>query len=119
MRWEKAIYEVQYKVFDIGERVTPTSPRCPLDPGIYTVTEYHRPRHEGDEVVVFVEGHKTGVSGEYLTSVDTVEKPEDDTLVEKLQAYVAQLEKQTTTGWCTQDAVDILEHLKNILSTVV
>jgi len=77
MRWEKVIYEVQYKVFDIGERVTPTSPRCPLDPGIYTVTKYHGPRHEGDEVVVFVEGHKTGVSGEYLTSVDNpVNKPD-------------------------------------------
>ena len=86
MRWERAIFEVQYKVFDVGEKVTPTSPRCPLDPGVYTVTKCHKPLYEGDETVVFVEGHATGVSGEYLTSVENpAGRPDGDTLVEKLR----------------------------------
>ena len=70
MRRETTTWTEEYKVFDNGEKVKPTSPRCPLPPGVYVVTKCHKPMYAGDEVIVFVEGHDTGFSGEYLTAVE-------------------------------------------------
>ncbi len=49
-----------------GDRVTPASSRSALGPGEYVVESCHEPQYPGDDVIVFVEGHRTGVSGEYL-----------------------------------------------------
>jgi hypothetical protein len=69
MKWCKETFVVEYKMFDVGEKIKPTSNRCPLEEGVYTVVECHAPRFPGDDSVVFVEGRATGVSTEYLTNV--------------------------------------------------
>ncbi len=69
MEYVQATYLVRYKVFTPGEVVRPTSRRCPLDEGEYVVTRYVPPLSPGDEPIVFVEGRRTGVEAEYLTSV--------------------------------------------------
>lgn len=70
MRIETRAYEVSYRMFDVGERITPTSNRCPLEMGeVYVVTGCSSPIHGGDDAVVFVEGRPYGVSTEYLTTV--------------------------------------------------
>ena len=59
--------ELEWTVFEPGDQVSPTSSRCPLEPGIYTVTEFFPPLLPYcQEGTVFVEGHKYGVSAEYL-----------------------------------------------------
>ncbi len=69
MEYVQATYLVRYKVFTPGEVVRPTSRRCPLDEGEYVVTRYVPPLSPGDDPIVFVEGRRTGVEAEYLTSV--------------------------------------------------
>ena len=70
MRTEKYTFEVEYRMFDVGEQVTPTSPRSPLEMGkVYTVTRCVAPFRPLDDSVVFVEGRETGVSADYLTTV--------------------------------------------------
>lgn len=69
MEYVQATYLVRYKVFTPGEVVRPTSRRCPLDEGEYVVTRFVPPLSPGDEPIVFVEGRRTGVEAEYLTSV--------------------------------------------------
>ena len=70
MRYETRTFEIKFKVFEVGEKVRPTSPRCPLEPGEYIVTRCVLPLCASDDnSVVFVEGHKYGVSEEYLTAV--------------------------------------------------
>ena len=69
MEYVQATYLVRYKVFTPGEVVRPTSRRCPLDEGEYVVTRYVPPLSPGDDPIVFVEGHRTGVEAEYLISV--------------------------------------------------
>ena len=55
----------------MGEKVKPTSPRGPLEPGEYVVTRCVLPPcASDDDSVVFVEGHKYGVSTTYLTAVE-------------------------------------------------
>jgi hypothetical protein len=70
MRVETITFEVSYKVFDVGEKVRPSSNRCTLEPGVYTVTSCVTPSFPGDYTIVFVEGHRTGVSAEYLVPAD-------------------------------------------------
>ena len=60
-----------HSIYEVGDRVTPTSNRHELEMGkTYTVTECIEPCYAGDVVTVFVEGQETGVGGEYLTLVD-------------------------------------------------
>lgn len=68
MRIEAIAFRVEYKMFEPGERIRPTS--CPLDPGEYVVTSCSAPVSPGDDSVVFVEGRQRGVGTEYLGSVD-------------------------------------------------
>ena len=74
MKRETITWKQEIKVFEVGEKVQPTSPRCPLSPGTYTVVAYHRPLFAGEEPIVFVEGRSFGVSAEHLIGVE-VEKP--------------------------------------------
>lgn len=69
MEYVQATYLVRYKVFTPGEVVRPTYRRCPLDEGEYVVSRYVPPLSPGDDPIVFVEGRRTGVEAEYLTSV--------------------------------------------------
>lgn len=66
MKIETVTYEVQIKVFDVGERVRPTSSRCPLEPGEYVVRSYARPHFPGEDPVIFVYGRDQGLSTEYV-----------------------------------------------------
>jgi len=63
-------YTFNYKTFEPGDFVGPTSKRCPLDPGRYKVVKFVKPLipYETDGIV-FVEGKKTGISAEYLAKV--------------------------------------------------
>lgn len=79
MRYETITWTEKYKIFDVGERVIATSPRCSLAPGwIYVVTKYIPPTCPGDHPVVFVEGRETGINAEY---VGPAEKGSDDASV--------------------------------------
>jgi hypothetical protein len=69
MRKKEIQWTETITVFDVGEVVRPTSRRCPLADVSWTVTKCIEPRFPGDPVIVFVEGHPTGVNGEYLTAV--------------------------------------------------
>jgi len=67
-------FEVTYNYFEPGTLVTPTSNRCVVRPGFtYRVTECKEPRFPGDDCIVFVEGHGTGFSTEYLKEVTLLE----------------------------------------------
>jgi hypothetical protein len=70
MRREAITFRIEYKMFEPGERIRPTSSRCPLGPGEYVVTSCVAPISPGDDSTVFVEGHQWGVGTEYLESVD-------------------------------------------------
>lgn len=70
MRREAFIVRVEYKMFEPGERIRPTSSRCPLHPGEYVVTGCVPPISPGDDSIVFVGGHRSGLGTEYLESVD-------------------------------------------------
>ena len=69
MEIKTVTYTETYKMFEVGERIRPTSPRCSLEPGEYIVTKCIAPLFAGEESVVFVEGHKYGISTEYLEPV--------------------------------------------------
>jgi hypothetical protein len=67
MRTITVTWTETYTVFDVGDKVTPTSHRSWLDMGkVYTVTECKEPKFAGDGVTVFVEGVRQGDSAEYL-----------------------------------------------------
>lgn len=70
MRIEARTFRVEYKMFDVGERIRPTSSRCPLEPGEYVVTSCVAPSSPGDDSTVFVEGEPWGVGTDYLESAD-------------------------------------------------
>ena len=72
MRIEEITWTEKYKMFEVGERIVPTSRRCSLNPGIYVVTKCVAPICAGDESVVFVEGRDTGISTEYVTAVQEI-----------------------------------------------
>jgi len=69
--------EIAYDVYESGELVKPSSPRCPLEPGSYRVTKCIEPvcawTHglpDTEFCTVFVEGHNYGISAEYLMLAD-------------------------------------------------
>lgn len=66
---------VRYKMFDVGELIVPVSPRAPLCAGPYKVVRCLPPDCVDDEAIVFVEGHKFGMTSEYYGPY--VEKKED------------------------------------------
>lgn len=66
MRYAEKSFPVRYKVFDVGERVSPTSSRCPLEPGIYTVTRYIEPRAADDKPMVFLAGRWASFDATHL-----------------------------------------------------
>jgi hypothetical protein len=70
MQIEAITFRVEYKMFEPGERIRPTSSRCPLDSGEYVVTRCRAPISPGDDSIVFVEGRQRGVETEYLQSAD-------------------------------------------------
>ena len=70
MRMEQKTFTVEYRMFDVGERVRPSSPRCPLRSGIYVVSRCLAPMFAGEEATVFVEGREHGVSAQYLMAAD-------------------------------------------------
>lgn len=72
MRTETKTFTVEYVIFDVGEKITPATHRCCLPPGIYTVTECIAPINPGEDSVVFVEGHKTGVDACHFTKAKDV-----------------------------------------------
>lgn len=70
MRTITVTWTETYTMLDIGDKVTPTSPRSWLEMGkVYTVTECHEPTNPNDSVTVFVEGVRQGGSAEYLRVV--------------------------------------------------
>lgn len=77
MRTITETWTVTYTVFDVGDKVTPTSAsETWLEMGkVYTVTECHEPRNPGDSVTVFVEGVRQGGSAEYLRLVTEMPPP--------------------------------------------
>ena len=75
MQIKTKTFDITYTVFEVGERVTPSSSRCPLDPGVYIITRCIEPRSPGDDdSIVFVEGHDRGISAEYLMPADVTEE---------------------------------------------
>jgi hypothetical protein len=98
MRREAITVRVEYKMFEPGERIRPTSSRCPLDPGEYVVASCVAPISPCDDSTVFVEGYQWGVGTEYLESVDR-ENPRHapdptDGVLEFADMYAA-----ATEGW--------------------
>lgn len=72
--------EITYDVYESGELVKPSSPCCPLMPGVYRVTRCIEPvdiwTHglpNTEFCTVFVEGHEYGISAEYLMLVEEKE----------------------------------------------
>lgn len=60
-----------HSIYEVGDRVTPTSNRSKLEMGkTYVVTECIEPQYAGDVVTVFVEGEEIGVYGHWLTLAD-------------------------------------------------
>ena len=82
----------RYKLFDVGERVIPTSRRSGLDEGVYVVTRCTPPLYFEDHATVFLEGHTHGFDTYYLTSVDD---PEEDWVREKAERLMGAKEEQT------------------------
>ncbi len=74
MRWEEITWTEKYKMFEVGELITPTSTRCPLASGVYEVEECKAPKFAGEQSMVFVKGHRYGVSTEYLARAVTEEE---------------------------------------------
>ena len=67
MTRETKTFEVEYKRFDVGEKVKAGSTRCPLEQGkTYEVTEFHAPMFPGEDAIIFVKGEKYGISAEYV-----------------------------------------------------
>lgn len=63
------VFEVEYKYFEPGTMVKPTSNRCSLSEGIYEIISCTEPLYASDEAICFVKGHKYGISTEYLEEV--------------------------------------------------
>jgi len=71
MRIETRTFEVEYKRFEVGERVKSGSSRCPLTPGmVYVVTKWAGPTAPDDIAIVFVKGQKHGISAEYVVPAE-------------------------------------------------
>lgn len=98
MRREAITFRVEYKMFEPGERIRPTSSRCPLDPGEYVVTSCVAPISPGDDSTVFVEGHQWGVGTEYLESVDRENPRHAPDPTEAVLAF-ADMYAAATEGW--------------------
>ena len=73
MRIKEITWTQEYKEFDIGEWVVPTSHRCTLYPGRYKVTGFKVPLYMGDPGWVFLEGRESSVEITYLESEDESE----------------------------------------------
>ena len=63
-------FEQSYNYFERGTKVRPTSTRCPLREGVYTVVSCTEPLYPGDEAVCFLEGRECGIMTEYLTEAE-------------------------------------------------
>lgn len=64
-------YTEEYKWFEAGELITPTSNRTPLEMGrVYTVIKCSAPKFAGDSSVVWVEGRIQGIETNYLNPVE-------------------------------------------------
>jgi hypothetical protein len=98
MRREAKTFRVEYKMFDPGERIRPTSSRCPLDPGEYVVTSCVAPISPGDDSTVFVEGQQWGVGTEYLESVDRENPRHAPDPTDAVLAF-ADMYAAATEGW--------------------
>jgi hypothetical protein len=72
MKLEIYQWTTTVKIFEKGDKVTPTSKKCALDAGVYVVERCVPPLWAGDDVIVFVEGRDVGVSGEYLALLEEV-----------------------------------------------
>lgn len=70
MRMETIDLKVTYKVFDIGEKVRPSSIRCPLPYGTYTVVKFCVPQSSGECSGVFLAEREYGVDTTYLEPVE-------------------------------------------------
>ena len=98
MRREAITLRVEYKMFEPGERIRPTSSRCPLDPGEYVVTSCVAPISPGDDSTVFVEGQQWGVGTEYLESVDRENPRHAPDPTDAVLAF-ADMYAAATEGW--------------------
>ena len=60
----------EWKAYEPGDRVKPSSPKCSLPPGIYTVRKFYDPSlpFECDGTVI-LEGRKFGFNASHLTLV--------------------------------------------------
>ena len=67
MKTESYTITVEYKVFDVGEKVRPNSPRACISPGIYTVKEYSHPNSGEDAGSIILEEEPTGYSSYYFS----------------------------------------------------
>jgi hypothetical protein len=71
MKQVSKTFTVQYKLPEVGEIITVTSTRSSLEVGkSYKVEKVIDISFPGDSVVVFVEGHKIGIVGEYIMNYD-------------------------------------------------
>jgi hypothetical protein len=69
MKKETITWTETFTIFEPGDRVKPSSPRCSLADGVYEVERCHVPMYAGDEVIVHLKGQPHGISGEYLVLV--------------------------------------------------
>lgn len=75
MRIETKTFQIEYKVFEPGERVIATSNRSPLERGrIYTVIQCIPPKWADGESYVFLQDYEYGVSTQYLAAVNENEQ---------------------------------------------
>jgi hypothetical protein len=71
MKQVSKTFTVHYKLPEVGEIITVTSTRSSLEVGkSYKVEKVIDISFPGDSVVVFVEGHKIGIVGEYIMNYD-------------------------------------------------
>jgi pimeloyl-ACP methyl ester carboxylesterase len=98
MRIEAKTFRVEYKMFDVGERIRPASSRCPLEAGEYVVTSCVAPSSPGDDSTVFVEGEPYGVGTEYLESADR-ENPRHAPDPTAAVLAFADMHAAATEGW--------------------
>jgi hypothetical protein len=71
MKQVSKTFTVHYKLPEVGEIITVTSTRSSLEVGKpYKVEKVIDISFPGDSVVVFVEGHKIGIVGEYIMNYD-------------------------------------------------
>jgi len=72
MKLEIYQWTQEVKIFEKGDKVTPTSKKCALDAGVYVVERCIPPLVVGADVIVFVEGRDVGVSSEYLELIEEI-----------------------------------------------